>query len=219
MANINTNTRNERVKGRQKKQQLRVDFTPMVDMNMLLITFFMFCTTLSKMQTMEINMPTKEGEGTEFEESLAITILLGAEDRIYYYLGRFTPEKAEDPDFVVETDFSPTGLRSLLLSRNTKVNNQIEELKVQKLRKEITEEEFKSAISEIKKNEKKSPQILIKPTENAKYENLINTLDEIQVCNIGVYAVVDISDSDKYLLYQKTGNPLYAGNPGEYISH
>ena len=39
---------------KQKKMTVRVDFTPMVDMNMLLITFFMLCTTLSKPQTMEM---------------------------------------------------------------------------------------------------------------------------------------------------------------------
>ena len=39
---------------KQKKMTVRVDFTPMVDMNMLRITFFMLCTTLSKPQTMEI---------------------------------------------------------------------------------------------------------------------------------------------------------------------
>ena len=43
----------KRGKGKQKKMTVRVDFTPMVDMNMLLITFFMLCTTLSKPQTME----------------------------------------------------------------------------------------------------------------------------------------------------------------------
>ena len=43
---------------KQKKMNARVDFTPMVDMIMLLVTFFMLCTTLLKPQTMEIAMPS-----------------------------------------------------------------------------------------------------------------------------------------------------------------
>ena len=46
--------------GKQKKMNVRVDFTPMVDMLMLLITFFMLCTTLSKPQTMELTMPSND---------------------------------------------------------------------------------------------------------------------------------------------------------------
>ena len=68
-------------KGQQKKMKIHVDFTPMVDMNMLLITFFMFCTTLSKPQTMEISMPTNdkvtEEEQNKVKESEAITIGIG----------------------------------------------------------------------------------------------------------------------------------------------
>ena len=40
--------------------QIHVDFTPMVDMNMLLITFFMLCTTMIKSQTLQITLPTSE---------------------------------------------------------------------------------------------------------------------------------------------------------------
>ena len=43
---------------RQKKMNTRVDFTPMVDMMMLLITFFMLCTSLAKPQTMNLTMPS-----------------------------------------------------------------------------------------------------------------------------------------------------------------
>ncbi len=61
---------------------VRVDFTPMVDMNMLLITFFMLCTSLSKPQTMEISMPSNDKNITEEQQSKvkasqAITLLLG----------------------------------------------------------------------------------------------------------------------------------------------
>ena len=48
---------------------VRVDFTPMVDMNMLLITFFMLCTSLSKPQTMEISMPSNDKDITEDQNS------------------------------------------------------------------------------------------------------------------------------------------------------
>ena len=56
-------------KNKQKKMTVRVDFTPMVDMNMLLITFFMLCTSLSKPQTMEISMPSNDKNVTEEQQS------------------------------------------------------------------------------------------------------------------------------------------------------
>ena len=45
---------------KQKKMNARVDFTPMVDMIMLLVTFFMLCTSLIKPKTMEISMPSNK---------------------------------------------------------------------------------------------------------------------------------------------------------------
>ena len=72
---------------KQKKMTVRVDFTPMVDMNMLLITFFMLCTTLSKPQTMEISMPSNDKNITEEQQSKvkasqAITLLLAGGDKL-----------------------------------------------------------------------------------------------------------------------------------------
>ena len=52
-------------KSKQKKMNVRVDFTPMVDMLMLLITFFMLCTTLSKPQTMELTVPSNDQNSQE----------------------------------------------------------------------------------------------------------------------------------------------------------
>mgnify|MGYP002612144538 CR=1 FL=1 len=199
----------KRGKGKQKKMTVRVDFTPMVDMNMLLITFFMLCTSLSKPQTMEISMPSKdqvtEAEQTKVKASKAITLLLGEDDKIYYYFGEPDYEHAES---LQQTDYSPAGLRDILLERNFDVARQMKELKLKKLNKEISEDDFKKQATEIK-GSKEAPVVLIKATDDASYRNLVDALDEMQICNIGKYAIVDITDGDKFLIDNlKSGGEL-----------
>ena len=80
---------------KQKKMNSRVDFTPMVDMIMLLVTFFMLCTTLLKPQTMEISMPSdkdniQDENRSQVAASKAITILLDENNTIYYFKGKPT---------------------------------------------------------------------------------------------------------------------------------
>ena len=181
----------------------------MVDMNMLLITFFMLCTSLSKPQTMEISMPSKdqvtEAEQTKVKASKAITLLLGEDDKIYYYFGEPDYEHAES---LQQTDYSPAGLRDILLERNFDVVRQMKELKLKKLNKEISEDDFKKQATEIK-GSKEAPVVLIKATDDASYRNLVDALDEMQICNIGKYAIVDITDGDKFLIDNlKSGGEL-----------
>lgn len=70
-------------KGAQKKMSIHVDFTPMVDMNMLLITFFMLCTTMIKSQTLQITLPTNEKveqqDMNKAKQSEAITLIVTTE--------------------------------------------------------------------------------------------------------------------------------------------
>ena len=210
MAEVNTDKgKNDGKKGKQKKMTVRVDFTPMVDMNMLLITFFMLCTSLSKPQTMEISMPSKdqvtEAEQTKVKASKAITLLLGEDDKIDYYFGEPDYEHAES---LQQTDYSPAGLRDILLERNFDVVRQMKELKLKKLNKEISEDDFKKQATEIK-GSKEAPVVLIKATDDASYRNLVDALDEMQICNIGKYAIVDITDGDKFLIDNlKSGGEL-----------
>ena len=201
MAEVNTDkNKDDGKKCKQKKMTVRVDFTPMVDMNMLLFTFFMLCTSLSKPQTMEISMPSKdqvtEAEQTKVKASKAITLLLGEDNKIYYYFGEPDYEHVES---LKQTDYSPTGLRDILLARNFDVVQKMKELKLKKLDKEISEDEFKKQASEIK-GSKDAPVVLIKATDDASYRNLVDALDEMQICNIGKYAIVDITDGDKFLV-------------------
>ncbi len=109
MAEVQQNTGGNGKKGAQKKMQIRVDFTPMVDMNMLLITFFMLCTTMIKSQTLTIALPSNEK--VENQENMsqasaddAVTIILDAKrkagtnlvdsvngqvvNEVYYYFGK-----------------------------------------------------------------------------------------------------------------------------------
>ena len=188
-------------KSKQKKFAVRVDFTPMVDMNMLLITFFMLCTTLSKPQTMEISMPSNDKSITEQQKSMvkasqAITLLLGADNKLYYYEGE---PNYKDYTSLKETSYTPDGIRSILLQKNAAAVNKVRALKQQKLDLKITEEEYRKQVSEIKSG-KDTPTVIIKATDDASYKNLIDALDEMQICNIGKYVITDIAEADEFLM-------------------
>lgn len=75
---------------KSKKQSTRVDLTPMVDLGFLLITFFIFSTTMSQPTALNLSMPkdTKNlDEETKVKESGSLTIMLGKGNVIYYYFG------------------------------------------------------------------------------------------------------------------------------------
>lgn len=190
-------------KVKQKKQTLRVDFTPMVDMNMLLITFFMFCTSLSKPQTMEIAMPPKDKDLTDVKEppkladDLAITLILDADNKAFYYLGM---PNYSDPNSLKTTDYSPDGIRKLLMGKNVEIVRQINDIKKKLLDREITQEQFKTQSAEIKRKVKDSPMVMIKPTDGSSYRNLIDALDEMQICNIARYAILDTTEVDRFVM-------------------
>jgi biopolymer transport protein ExbD len=220
MAEVQTNDHGgDGKKNKQKKQTLRVDFTPMVDMNMLLITFFMFCTTLLKPQTMKIAFPTKDDkEITDSEnkvrKSTAITLLLGENDEVYYYEGYIDDSSYPNYDsFLVKTGWSDEELRAYLTKRNKGTYEKIEELRNKFKSKDITEEQFNEQSKEVQdhanKVEKIAPTVMIKPTDLSSYKNMVDALDQMLICNIGSYAIVDLVDGERYLLWKKTGNTAY----------
>ena len=197
---------------KQKKMNVRVDFTPMVDMNMLLITFFMLCTTLSKPQTMEISMPSNDKNITEADQnkvkaSQAITILLAGKDKIYYYEGQ---PNYEDASSLKETSYTADGIRKELLKKNYDAVQKVNELRQDKANLKINEEEYKKKLLEIKSG-KNTPTVIIKATDDSSYKNLIDALDEMQICNIGKYVITDITQQDKdFIALRSGGSP--AGN-------
>ena len=186
---------------KQKKMTVRVDFTPMVDMNMLLITFFMLCTTLIKPQTIELNMPSNNKDITDDQKSMvkasqAITLLLGENDKLYYYEGE---PNYQDYTSLKETDYSAGGLRAFLLSRNAVAVRQVNELKKQKADLAITEEDYAKQVAQVKSG-KNTPTIIIKATDKSSYKNLVSALDEMLICQIGKYVITDLAEGDKFLM-------------------
>ncbi len=183
-----------------KKVSTRIDFTPMVDLGFLLITFFMLTTTMIKPQTMEIAMPSKdkvaEEEQTKVKASRAITIILVKNNKILYYEG--TRENDVDP-VVVPTDFSSKGIRKFLIEKNYDVMVKVADLEKERRAKSMSEEEFDKKKNELMAD-KKAPIVIIKATNDASYKNLIDILDEMAICNIGRYAIVDITDYDLDLI-------------------
>jgi biopolymer transport protein ExbD len=75
---------------KSKKLSTRVDLTPMVDLGFLLITFFIFTTTLAEPTSMNLAMPkdTKDPNlENKVKESGSLTLMLGKGNVIYYYFG------------------------------------------------------------------------------------------------------------------------------------
>jgi biopolymer transport protein ExbD len=115
MAEIDSGGGGGKKKG-PKKQSTKVDMTPMVDLAFLLITFFMLTTTFNKPQIMEVNMPDKNNEGKDLKINFkrALTVVLGKEDKVYFYQGVENPE-------VKITDYSDGGLRKVLLDKKREI--------------------------------------------------------------------------------------------------
>ena len=209
----------EKKVSKQKKINVRVDFTPMVDMMMLLITFFMLCTTLAKPQTMELSMPSNDKNIQNEDKSVTkasytITVYVAGNDKIYYVPGL---PKYDDPNSLKETTWGKNAIRNVLRTHVTEDNTQpvLEVLKAKaeldKKKDQIPDSTYDKELAKIKAGEINGQKIgtmtvIIKATDKASYKNVIDILDEMQINGIGKYVLDQINPDDKKLLAAKKVN-------------
>jgi biopolymer transport protein ExbD len=184
MAEMDTSSGGGHKKGpgvkKGKKLSTRIDLTPMVDLGFLLITFFMYTTTLAKPKTMEINMPykdpnMKQEDQNKIKESVALTILLTKNHKIYYYEGMAT-DPNKPPDLKATTFSQKNGIRDEIIAKKRMVDSM----------KHI------GALGP-----KDETTVLIKPDTTSTYSDLVNMLDEMNINDVRVYAIIDITDIDQ----------------------
>jgi biopolymer transport protein ExbD len=184
-------------KRRPKKFSTRIDMTPMVDLMCLLITFFMLTTAFSKPKVMVITMPEKKTDKDEKQPEIpawrTLNILLTSDDKVYYYIGTADPKKPPLPALTM-SDFSKDGIRKVLLEKNKDLFTQIATFreKRQSGKLIVADTTADQEIKKMKKADMKGPIVLIKADDKAKYKDIVNIIDEMAICNIASYAVVDM---------------------------
>jgi biopolymer transport protein ExbD len=191
-------------KRRPKKQSTRIDMTPMVDLMCLLITFFMLTTAFSKPKVMLITMPEKnkpEEKTPQIPAWRTLNVLLTDNDVLYYYVGNADPKKPPLPT-LIKSDFSKNGIRKILLEKNKDLFTQITTFRDRRMSGKlvVADTTAEREIKDMKKGDMKGPIVLIKADDKAKYKDVVNIIDEMAICNIASYAVVDILPIELELL-------------------
>lgn len=191
-------------KKRAKKSSTKIDMTPMVDLAFLLLTFFVLTSTFNKPKTMEINYPAKDPNNKPMKINNALTFILtreGVDEKengLYYYYGEFYAAGNKDgkvPTELTRTDFSANGLHKVLMERNKPTIDALNTLEDKYKRKEIADTTYKRlALDE--KGKREALTVLVKSDDKAVYKEVIDVIDELNVCNVGKYAVVDMGQAE-----------------------
>jgi biopolymer transport protein ExbD len=172
MAQLELQPVSTRKKRRKPHPSLRIDMTPMVDLGFLLITFFIFTTTMAEHKAEQIVVPEDHAEVRNTSpESATVSLLLGKDNAVFYYNGIW--ESALAANAVTKTNYNVyTGIGQLLRAKQKWLDGHYE-----KKRDGLI--------------------LLIKPTDSATYQNFIDAIDEVTINHIKTYIVMQPSGSER----------------------
>ena len=169
-----------------KKLSTRVDMTPMVDLGFLLITFFIFTTTMSSPKALNLNMPkdTKNDEElNKAKESGALTIMLGKNNGVYYYEGQLLPDGSN-----FKTANFATIRQEIIDKKKEVIKTHVHDSNCPKIWAENKGDKNSCLDRDFV--------VVIKPDEDAIYRNTVDMLDEMTINNVKRYAMVDITPQE-----------------------
>jgi biopolymer transport protein ExbD len=168
---------------RNKKTVLKIDMTPMVDLGFLLITFFVFTTTISSPTVTDLFMPNDNyiKNPSTLADSYALTVLLDEKNQLYYYEGNW--ENAKHTQSIFKTNFSvSSGLGEVIRKKQQELDRN----------KRLPEG-------------RKGLMLLIKPSSLSVYRNLIDALDEALINEVKKYAILEITTDEIDFLEKENG--------------
>jgi len=150
-----------------KRHSVKTDMTPMVDLGFLLIAFFVMTTEMDRPKVMKLAMPKDNAVvNMKLADSNALTVIIDADGNLFYYHGKMID--AINNREIRKTGFLPaTGLRKIIRD--------------------------KQSLLELKKftpEGKDGLMLIIKPTANSSYKDLIDVLDETTINGVTKYVVV-----------------------------
>jgi biopolymer transport protein ExbD len=198
-------------KRKAKKHAPHIDMTPMVDLMCLLITFFMLTTAFSKAKVMDINIPEKIKDPNIVPPKIpfvrTLNIILGPDNKIYWYPGVIKEEDYNNLPPLNETNFSATGIRPILLDRNRALFKKIDDFKNQVLTGKLVmpQDSVQKNVSKLKTDDDTGPIVLIKAYKKANYGNFVDILDEMNICGIARYNFVPIPWYDERMVEKAAG--------------
>jgi biopolymer transport protein ExbD len=175
MAEINTPNGAGGKAGTRKSKKLstKVDLTPMVDLGFLLITFFIITTSLSDPKAMKLIMPDNSDPNKDMNvpQSTALTVIPIADNKVFYYHGDLNDALKTNAWGI--TNYSESeGLGKIVRNKQ-------------------------AALDKIKPGNRKELMLMIKPSPESNYENVVSALDEALINDLKRYAIMDITDKEK----------------------
>jgi len=155
-----------------KKASLRVDLTPMVDLGFLLISFFIFTTTLSRPTVMKLAMPDDRNktDSSEAPANKTLNLILAANNEAYAYNGLQLND-------IKDIGNNSTAIRTAIIQKKN-------ELKTN----------YGSDSGMI---------VLIKPTSFSTYADVVNALDEMLICDVKTYMLIDANKDESDTVKQQ----------------